>query len=87
MNITSGTPKTFAKAHQNGMMITISFCPDCATTIFKEAGAMDFENMVILQSGTLDAGLDSCSPDAELWTQHRAKWLPELTGVAQKPEF
>ena len=69
------------------MMITILFCQNCATTICKEADAKDFKNMVILQSGTLDVGLDSFGPEAELWVQHRPKWLPELTDVAQKQEF
>ncbi|KFY18564.1 hypothetical protein V493_08508 [Pseudogymnoascus sp. VKM F-4281 (FW-2241)] len=87
VKLTSGTPKTFTKAHQNGMMITITFCPDCATTMYKEADAKAFENMVLLQSGTLDMGVDSLGPEAELWVQHRAKWLPELTGAAQSREF
>lgn len=69
------------------MMITITFCPDCGTTMYKEADAKAFENMVIFQSGTLDMGLDSLDPEAELWVQHRAKWLPELKGAAQSQEF
>jgi hypothetical protein len=69
------------------MMITITFCPDCATTIYKEADAKAFENIVFLQSGTLDVGLNSLAPQAELWVQHRPKWLPELTGATQSREF
>lgn len=55
--------------------------------MYKEADAKAFENMVIFQSGTLDMGLDSLDPEAELWVQHRAKWLPELKGAAQSQEF
>lgn len=69
------------------MVITITFCPECATTIYKEADAVDFENKVILQVGTLDVALDSLGPQAELWVQHRPEWMPELAGAVQKQEF
>ena len=55
--------------------------------IYNGADAKAFENMVILQSGTLDVGLDSLVPEAELWVRHRPEWLPELAGVAQMREF
>lgn len=69
------------------MVITITFCPECATTIYKEADGVAFEDKVILQTGTLDVALDSLGPEAELWVQHRLKWLPEVAGTVQKQEF
>jgi hypothetical protein len=85
--VTSGTPKTFTKAHENGMMITITFCPECATTIYKEGDDAAFEEMVILQTGTVDMALDTLGPEAELWVRHRLEWVPELAGTVQKQEF
>lgn len=69
------------------MVITITFCPECATTIYKEADAVAFDNKVILQIGTLDMDLDTLSPQAELWVQHRPEWMPGLAGTVQKQEF
>lgn len=85
--MTSGTPKTFTKAHENGMVITITFCPECATTIYKEADEVVFKDKVILQTGTLNVPLNSLVPEAELWVQHRPEWMPELAGAVQKQEF
>ncbi|KFY84909.1 hypothetical protein V500_08886 [Pseudogymnoascus sp. VKM F-4518 (FW-2643)] len=87
VKVTSGTFKTFTKAHENGMLLTITFCPECATTIYKEADDVAFEDKVILQIGTLDGALDSLGPEAELWVQHRPGWLPEFAGAVQKQEF
>lgn len=67
------------------MMIKLTFCPDCGSGIHKEAAAKEFENTVVLLSGTLDGEIDC--PEAELWVQHRPKWLHELAGAAQKQEF
>ncbi|KAL5349984.1 hypothetical protein ACLOAV_005020 [Pseudogymnoascus australis] len=87
VKVASGTHKTFTKAHENGMVITITFCPECATTIYKEADEVAFKDKVILQTGTLNVALDSLGPEAELWVQHRPEWMPELAGTVQKQEF
>lgn len=70
------------------MVITVTFCPECGTTIFKEADAEAFEDVVVVQTGTMDGGgLDEMGPQAELWVKHRAEWMPKLAGTVQKEEF
>ncbi|OBT75130.1 hypothetical protein VF21_05479 [Pseudogymnoascus sp. 05NY08] len=88
VKVTSGSPKTFAKAHENGMVMTVTFCPECGTTIFKEADAVAFADMVVVQTGTMDGeGVDEMGPQAELWVKHRAEWMPTVVGAVQKQEF
>jgi hypothetical protein len=70
------------------MVITITFCPECGTTIFKEADAEAFEGVVVVQTGTVDGGrVDEMGPKAELWVKHRMGWMPEVAGTVQKQEF
>lgn len=70
------------------MVITITFCPECGTTLFKEGDAAAFADMVILQAGTVDdVALDSMGPQAELWVQHRPEWMPKVADTVQKQEF
>ncbi|KAK9495379.1 Mss4-like protein [Lipomyces doorenjongii] len=81
--------KTFTKKHESGMLLSIHFCPNCATTIYKTADAEKFKGLVILQAGTLDNGLaiGMEKPNAEFWTKYRTSWLKEVNGLKQFNEF
>lgn len=64
----------------------VHFCSKCGTTIYKN-GDGKFEGMVIVQAGTVDAGLDRVEVGAELWVKQRAGWVKGLEGVVQLEEF
>ncbi|KAH8821321.1 Mss4-like protein [Xylogone sp. PMI_703] len=86
--LASGTPKSFkAKHHEVDMTLTIYYCPDCGTTIYKESDADAFKGIVLVQAGTLKDGIDSRVPQAELWLKNKAKWLPVIEGTSQLQEF
>ena len=53
----SGTPKLYGGAHQSGMTLTIHFCGDCGSTIYKTGTLEIFDGFAIVQGGTLDEGL------------------------------
>ncbi|KAJ9643395.1 hypothetical protein H2199_004074 [Coniosporium tulheliwenetii] len=86
-HVTQGTPKQVDTTHENGMRITLHMCAECGTMIYKEGDSDDLKGMAIVQAGTLDEGLSSANPDAELWIKHRPEWLGELKGVGQAVEF
>ncbi|KAK9372181.1 Mss4-like protein [Lipomyces chichibuensis] len=88
--VTGSRPlKTFAKKHESGMMLSLHFCPNCATVLYKTADSEKMKGLVILQAGTLDNGLaiNMEKPNAELWTKYRTSWLEEVTGSKQCNEF
>lgn len=69
------------------MSIALYRCGECGTAIYKEGDSDDLKGMAIVQAGTLDEGLNSASPEAELWIKHRAEWLGPLKGAGQMMEF
>ena len=69
------------------MTLTIHFCGDCGSTVYK-TGTLDiFEGIAIVQGGTLDEGLSNAVPGVELFVKNRAAWLPELRDVGQMQMF
>jgi hypothetical protein len=72
------------------MTLTVHFCSNCGSTVYKEADSEMFKGTVIVQAGTLDKGgmeLDNVKPGAELWVKQRVPWLEDMKGVAQLQEF
>lgn len=73
----AGTPKTYTMAADSGRSITSFFCPSCGTTLYREAECLP--GVKILKTGVLDDPTwQSRVPEAEVWTQRKVAWLPEL---------
>jgi hypothetical protein len=97
VTITSASqPKTYVQPHETGIPITIYFCGNCATTLYKHGGSEKFKDFFVVQAGTIDPqkeengekkGLDVETPDAEYWTDCRAAWLGEVEGMKQFAAF
>ncbi|KAI1638249.1 Mss4-like protein [Biscogniauxia mediterranea] len=84
--VTAGTPKRFAKVADSGNEITSFFCPDCGTTLWREA--VPFPGSKIVKAGTLDDA-DAIAkevPAVELWACRRPAWVPGLSGTTQLQE-
>ncbi|KAJ5921072.1 hypothetical protein N7466_009398 [Penicillium verhagenii] len=85
----SGILRKCTAKHENGMDLTVNFCENCGTTIFKTASAKDFAGVIILAAGTVDQGqgVEKAKPERELWVKYRGNWLPPLEGAIQNQEF
>ena len=86
--LTKGNPRSFSKDHEYGMVLTVFFCPECGTTLWKEATADQLKGLKLVQAGTLteSSSLDE-SVDAELYTSTRVSWALPLGGVEQRAQF
>ncbi|RDW70974.1 hypothetical protein BP6252_07537 [Coleophoma cylindrospora] len=82
-------PKSHAKKHETGMMLTRYFCPECSTVIYKESDAPDFKGMVILFAGTLDVKEDQVpKPDVEFFVSQKIPWVHGVgAGVKELQQF
>lgn len=71
------------------MNLTIYFCENCSSRLYKEADAAEFQGIVLIQAGTLTdlAGLDDAQPEAELWVKYRARWSPTVKNAMQLEQF
>ena len=70
------------------MILTIFFCPDCGSPLWKEATAELFKGFKVVQAGTLtESEKLNDGVDAELYTTTRAPWLVALSGADQRAEF
>jgi hypothetical protein len=70
------------------MTLTVVFCSECGTTLWKEATAPQFKGVKLVQAGTLsDAKKLDEKLDAELYVPERASWLRRLDKAAQKESF
>lgn len=86
--VTNGVPRRFAKEHEFGMTLTIFFCPECGTTLWKEASADAFKGVKLIQAGTLtDKSILNQTMDAELYTTERVTWLASIGRADQKEQF
>ncbi|KAJ6021156.1 hypothetical protein N7540_006660 [Penicillium herquei] len=88
-SLISGTLKECTAKHENGMDLTLHFCQNCGTTIYKTATLDMFAGVLVLLAGTVDGGqgIEKAKPKSELWTKYRADWLSSLEEVAQVNEF
>lgn len=58
------------------------FCPACGSALF---GTHDEDDEVEVRLGALDAAPSGLTPDYELWTPRRERWLIPVAGSAQHP--
>ncbi|KAJ5738116.1 hypothetical protein N7493_001271 [Penicillium malachiteum] len=88
-SLISGTLKQCTAKHENGMVLTLHFCENCGTTIYKTASLDIFAGVIVLLAGTVDGGqgVEKAKPKSELWIKYRVDWLPSLEGVTQVQEF
>ncbi|KAJ5657968.1 uncharacterized protein N7484_001617 [Penicillium longicatenatum] len=86
--LTKGNPTSFSIDHEYGMIVTVSFCPGCGNTLWKEATGEGMKGMKLIQAGTLqDTSKLNDNIDAEFYVERRVSWLAPLPDVAQKKEF
>ncbi|GKZ50083.1 hypothetical protein AbraIFM66951_002930 [Aspergillus brasiliensis] len=87
-SVTKGSPKSFSTTHESGMTLTVFFCPNCGSTLWKEATGENFKGLKVVQAGTLaDASKLNEGVDVEFYTSTRAPWLMPQKDVAQRTEF
>ncbi|KAG4438941.1 hypothetical protein IFR05_005567 [Cadophora sp. M221] len=98
LQITSGSAKLkkYVQPHETGLAITLTFCSNCSTALYKHGGSEKYEDYYVVQAGTIDAeegeggktmGIDVIVPDEEYWTKFRACWLGPVKGLKQFEEF
>lgn len=87
--VTAGSPKHYTETHESGMKLTVNFCDNCGSTIYKIADHELFRGNAVVQAGALDdpQGLEQAKPELEVYTKYRAPWLPNLDWAMKKPEF
>lgn len=85
--VIAGSPKQHTQMHESGKKLTVYFCGDCGSTIYKTHEL--FPGMVVILAGTLDdpQGLEQAKPVVELFSKHRVSWLPGFSWTEQKEEF
>ncbi|GIJ85585.1 hypothetical protein Asppvi_004444 [Aspergillus pseudoviridinutans] len=88
-HLVKGTPKGYHQTHESGMHMTLHFCGNCGSLLYKTADRKEFEGGVIVLAGTLDdpRALDDAKPEAEFFVKHRASWWPALADAKQLQEF
>lgn len=70
------------------MILTIYFCPQCGSTLYKEGSADMFKGLKLVQAGTLhDKTLLNTGIMAELYVSERASWLAKVDGAAEMATF
>jgi hypothetical protein len=78
------------------MRLTIYFCENCETKIYKEGSADAFKGIAIVQAGTLDAGIgervermgiEDVRIGKELYVMDRVGWLQGRDGTGQTRKF
>ena len=87
IRVTGGSTKQYTETHENGKKLTVYFCGECGSVIYKQHES--FPGSAVILAGTLDdpEGLEKSKPQVELYAKHRVSWLPVLAGAEQKPEF
>jgi hypothetical protein len=89
LRILSGTPKAYHKKHEGGMILTIEFCGDCGSQLFKRSDAEMFKDRVAVNVGTLDdKGLvDGMRPEREHNSARRTSWVCAFEGAEQMETY
>ncbi|KAK5171664.1 hypothetical protein LTR04_000029 [Oleoguttula sp. CCFEE 6159] len=82
--VTSGSPKKFAKTADSKNTITSYFCGDCGSTLFRDGPT--FPGMKVIKVGVIDdvKAMDEAKPGVELYAPTRVAWVPEIQGADQK---
>ncbi|KAJ5779185.1 hypothetical protein N7457_006905 [Penicillium paradoxum] len=88
-SLLSGSLRECTRRHECGMDITVFFCGNCGSTIYKKATEQTFYGLIILLAGTVDEGegVEQAAPEREFWVKHRAKWVQPVVGALQDQEF
>ena len=70
--------KTIETKHETGIPLTVSFCGDCGTSLWKTGAP--WPDIHIVFAGALDEkdALEKAKPDAELWIKYRSDWVKEI---------
>ncbi|KAK5992636.1 hypothetical protein PT974_06051 [Cladobotryum mycophilum] len=89
LSVTSGTPKTYTQKHESGMNVTIFFCGNCSSTLYKQADSDMLLPFSVLMAGTLDEPdkAELMKPQVELNCKDRMSWLAPVTGAQSRHEF
>lgn len=70
------------------MDLTVFFCGNCGSTIYKKATEKTFHGVIVLLAGTVDGGDGvEAAPERELWIKYRADWVQPVAGALQDLEF
>lgn len=87
--VLSGTVKTFTAKHEYGMDLTLHFCGDCSTMMWKTGTAEQFRGKLSLNLGTLDdlSLMDKLKPEKEFYAPKRTAWVPEVQGAVQSQDY
>ncbi|KAJ5978981.1 hypothetical protein N7501_002323 [Penicillium viridicatum] len=87
-SVTKGQPKSYAMQHQWGFTLSIFFCPECATVLWKIATDAGLQGMAIVQAGTLsDVSQLNEKIDAEFYSPERPSWLAPVENADQRKQF
>ncbi|KAJ5607687.1 hypothetical protein N7537_004306 [Penicillium hordei] len=87
-SVTKGHPKSYAMQHQWGFTLSIFFCPECATVMWKTATDAGLQGMKIVQAGTVsDVSQLNEKIDAEFYSPERPSWLAPVENADQREQF
>ncbi|KIW62886.1 hypothetical protein PV04_09778 [Phialophora macrospora] len=89
-HLTSGELKRIRTTHaDDGFEFSILFCPDCGSAIYAEPHIEGWNDVVIIQAGTLDDPVEilEARPAVELNTKCRMPWIAKVEGAQQKEGY
>lgn len=79
VELLAGQPATY----RSSSVAVRQFCSTCGSSLFwRRDGAQELDIFL----GTMDRPADLPAPEYQIWTIHRAPWLPALKGVAEYAE-
>ncbi|KAB5575367.1 Mss4-like protein [Coniochaeta sp. 2T2.1] len=88
LHVTTGKPKVFTFKHKSGYTVTVMFCPDCGTRLYKEFDREQEKDLFFVLAGSVDEpDIVGHKPDLEIWTTERVGWLPAVEGAGQFAQF
>ena len=89
LKVLSGTPKVYKRTHETGMILTLEFCDNCGSPLFKRSDWEMFTGMVAVNVGTLDdVGLmDKLAPTKEHNSGKRTAWVNAFEGAVQMETY
>ncbi|KAK4540369.1 hypothetical protein LTR36_009226 [Oleoguttula mirabilis] len=81
--VTSGSPKTYAKKADTGNTITSHFCGDCGSTLWRDGET--FGPNKVIKVGVMDDvnAFASAKPGIELYAPERVGWVSSVSGADQ----